>query len=85
MKTFSIDIETVECIAYAAGMANIRAKISLTENSAPGKDFSELHMSETTLRLIHQGLSKVVKELDEHSALSVTTYPALGNAKSKPI
>lgn len=76
MKTFSIDIEAVESAAYAMGMANIRAKITLTE-SAAADGFSELHMSEKSLRLIHQALNKIVTNVDTMGAVSVTSFPAL--------
>lgn len=76
MKTFSIDIETVESAAYAGGMANIRAKVTLTESSA-ADGFSELHMSERNLRLIHQALAKILNNVDTMGAISVTSFPAL--------
>jgi hypothetical protein len=34
-------------------------------------------MSETTLRLIHQALNKIVTNRDTLGALEVTTFPAL--------
>lgn len=83
MKAFSIDIEAVDCVAYAVGMAHIKAKVTLTDGS-DAEGFSELHMSERTLRLIHQGLSKVIKELDEHSAVSITVHPSLPASMPKP-
>lgn len=80
MKTFSIDIESVESAAYAGGMANIRAKITLTETAATD-GFSELHMSEKSLRLIHQALYKILNNVDTMGAVSVTTFPALPASK----
>lgn len=77
MKSFSIDIESLQRVAYAAEMTTMRVKVTLTEDLTSGNDFSEMHMSETTMRLMHQGLSKVIKELDENSAVSVITCPAL--------
>ena len=76
MKTYSIDIETVESAAFAQGMATIRAKVTLAESSA-ADGFSELHMSEKNLRLIHQALDKILNNVDTMGAIAVTAFPAL--------
>lgn len=75
MKSFSIDIEALESVACTAQMAKIEAKVTVTEPAAPAGEFSVLHMSETTMRQLHQGLSKILKALDENAALHVKAYP----------
>lgn len=76
MKTFNIDVEVIESATCEAGMASISVKVSVTEDTTPGKVFSRLHMSEKTLRLMHQALDKLVRGIDTGVA-SVTTHPAL--------
>lgn len=83
MNAFNIDIEAVEWVQYEAGMSSISATITLAKDATPGTALSELRMSVHTARLIHQGLTKVLKELDENDAVKVTTIPALPRAKPK--
>lgn len=74
MKAFNIDIEAVEAIAYAAGMASIRAKVSITAEELPGTSASQLHMSEATLRRIHEGIGKILANKEKYGAdITMTT------------
>ena len=73
MKSFNIDIEAVEQVAYTAGMASIRAKVTVSEDQSPASSSSELHMSEPTLRRLHEGLGKVLANMEKHGSDITTT------------
>lgn len=81
MKSFNIDIEALESVAYAAGLATVTAQVTVTE--VPDGLRSALHMSETSLRLLHKAVNKVVLELDA-GALSCITRPSLAAPKKPP-
>lgn len=68
MKPFSIDIESADASSYAAGMVRVIAQVTVTEDSTPGKDFSELHLSEKTARRLHEMLGRIIRNLDEAKA-----------------
>ncbi|RST54123.1 hypothetical protein [Variovorax sp. DXTD-1] len=68
MKSFSIDIETAAAASYEAGMTRVIAVVNVTQSSATGNAFSELHMSEKTMRRMHEVLGKIIRNLDEHAA-----------------
>lgn len=72
MKTFNIDIESVLAMEYRSGMAKINAKVTLTEDSTTGRDFSELHMSEASLRRIHEALGKFIANREKYGEISFT-------------
>lgn len=84
MNAFNIDIESVDWVQYAEGMSSILATITLAKDATPGTAHSELRMSVHTARLIHQGLTKVLKELDEHGPeVKITMAPALPKVQPK--
>lgn len=84
MNSFNIDIEALDWVQYAEGASSFAARITLAKDATPGTATSELRMSVHTARLLHQGLAKVLKSLDEHGPeVKVTTVPSLPRATPK--
>lgn len=68
MKPFNIDIESADASSYAAGMVRVIAQVTVTEDSTPDKEFSELHLAEKTARRLHEMLGNIIRNLDEYEA-----------------
>ncbi|MDN6885315.1 hypothetical protein QMO14_17045 [Variovorax sp. CAN2819] len=68
MKTFSIDIEAVSAASYEAGMTRVITQVTVRAGEPSPEGFSDLHMSEKTMRRLHEIFGKIIRNLDEHSA-----------------
>lgn len=65
MKTFNVDVESISSSAYSHGMAEVHARLTVTENREPLHEFSFLNLSEATMRRLHDLLGRHIRSLDE--------------------
>lgn len=83
MKSFSIDLDAIKHVAYKEGMAILAAKLTVVEDvelsiePTLGFGVSQMHMSETTMRRLHEAFGKVLQTIDAHPVgLEITTIPS---------